>query len=1153
MMSRSFLCLIGLAAVFSGRADAANSLQDFEGGAAAPYNWQVGTISQGEGGWFFTSGTSAEVSTVQSASGAQSLKFTSVMSATEEAAHSTAIAGTGARFVDVALLLPVAQTLAAGDPPDWLPTEAQLVMDSLPMMLAAPAGSSTAQLYLLLTPPTTTTPAEWIPVGSPLDIDSTARQLKQWLRLTVRMDATVGIADVWVNGKLLKINHPVTAPAPPAVPALSLGLAPNVSAYLDDFAFGNTNPLSPDADHDAISDLYEYENGLDASADDRSADYDGDGLDNITEYWLGTKSNHSDSDGDEMPDVWEFNHRLNPLSAADANIDSDRDGATNLQEYNNGVGSTDPNDYTANNAVTYIRANVPTSGVLRDGTRAHPLTTLQEGLNQVASGGRIVLLGSPVSFTLSTSLEVLKPVSFLGLVENGQVPTITGTSTSGGFAIASDPGPPPVSNPGPVIFEDLSFFGFAGASSLISSNQIPLEISRCAFENCSTTATGGNGGAISVNGGGNIPDLLMTDCAFRNCLSKASGGGVYALLANVDVQRCRFLQCQSKGSSAAPGDGTAIYFGGCSGSVVNCLMHGGTITAGGQGQGAVACKSQTGVNSTMEDTTVTFKYCTLLSNKASTVAGYTAGLYNGNATGSAAITLNSCILWDNKLNSNAKSQVNGSTSIAPSYTSLWSPTYCKFDALTAFGTNFGNNTSSPPFITGTPCLTSAATSSSHALAGDPTSPSGMQDLDGTPRSGTYERGCYEFADTDTDGMANAWEVRNGFNPNDKADALLDFDQDGYSNLEEYFRQSDPTIATTADTSGGIYLDSGAPPDSASQATFAAPAKSLKRAFELLTTSRNRILLRDGTYKGADNRNRSVLIPATTCLIKAINPNHAVTIDLEKGGRCFSFTNASVTSYGYTTIGQLTLSGLTIRNGQINGPGGAIYHPSGPSGLIVSDCRFIACEATQGGAIYDVSLYPTGSGTYYPSPSSYALNLTSCEFFGCEAGGGGAIFCNGDNSVSSTQAFPMSITASTFAYNSAIGGGAILVESPKGLSISGCVFFRNQAIQGGAVEISNATVVTAMSGTKNWLENCDFTENIAAASTGTTASFGGALALMGSNTDVHNCRFTANTAAGGTTNPGSGGAVYIAGYTPKIFGSVFSANEASNSWSAGVVR
>ena len=195
---------------------------------------------------------------------------------------------------------------------------------------------------------------------------------------------------MWLNGKLLMINHPLTAPQPPAVPALSLGLAPNVSAYLDDFAFGNTNPLSPDADHDAISDLYEYENGLNASVDDRSADHDGDGLDNITEYWLGPKSDNSDSDGDGMPDEWEFNHELNPLSAADANIDSDRDGATNLQEYNNGVGSTDPNDYTANNAVTYIRANVPTSGVLRDGTRAHPLTTLQEGLNQVASGGRIV-------------------------------------------------------------------------------------------------------------------------------------------------------------------------------------------------------------------------------------------------------------------------------------------------------------------------------------------------------------------------------------------------------------------------------------------------------------------------------------------------------------------------------------------------------------------------------------------------------------------------------------------------------------------------------------------------------------------------------------------------------------------------------------------
>jgi hypothetical protein len=47
-----------------------------------------------------------------------------------------------------------------------------------------------------------------------------------------------------------------------------------------------------------------------------------------------------DSDGDGMPDWWEMENNLNPLSAADAASDYDFDGLTALQEYNMG---TDPN------------------------------------------------------------------------------------------------------------------------------------------------------------------------------------------------------------------------------------------------------------------------------------------------------------------------------------------------------------------------------------------------------------------------------------------------------------------------------------------------------------------------------------------------------------------------------------------------------------------------------------------------------------------------------------------------------------------------------------------------------------------------------------------------------------------------------------------
>ena len=82
-------------AMLAGPALAANLVQDFEGGATAPFNWQVGTIVDGTEGWSVTPGSAAEISTAQSGSGSQSLKLSG--SATGAAAsHSTAFTGGGA-------------------------------------------------------------------------------------------------------------------------------------------------------------------------------------------------------------------------------------------------------------------------------------------------------------------------------------------------------------------------------------------------------------------------------------------------------------------------------------------------------------------------------------------------------------------------------------------------------------------------------------------------------------------------------------------------------------------------------------------------------------------------------------------------------------------------------------------------------------------------------------------------------------------------------------------------------------------------------------------------------------------------------------------------------------------------------------------------
>ena len=83
------------------------------------------------------------------------------------------------------------------------------------------------------------------------------------------------------------------------------------------------------------------------------ADRDGDGVtddqdafpDNANE-WLDTDHDgignnaDTDDDGDGMPDVWELQYGLNPLSATDATLDKDGDGLSNSEEYKQGSNPT---------------------------------------------------------------------------------------------------------------------------------------------------------------------------------------------------------------------------------------------------------------------------------------------------------------------------------------------------------------------------------------------------------------------------------------------------------------------------------------------------------------------------------------------------------------------------------------------------------------------------------------------------------------------------------------------------------------------------------------------------------------------------------------------------------------------------------------------
>ncbi|VAW68632.1 Calcium-binding acidic-repeat protein precursor (ARP) [hydrothermal vent metagenome] len=104
----------------------------------------------------------------------------------------------------------------------------------------------------------------------------------------------------------------------------------------DEVKIYGSNPTDVDTDGDGIQDDWEVDNGLDLlDPSDASTDKDNDGLDNLTEFQLGTDPGNADSDSDGLTDGDEVNTYL----TAPLNPDTDLDGLSDGEEIASG---TDP-------------------------------------------------------------------------------------------------------------------------------------------------------------------------------------------------------------------------------------------------------------------------------------------------------------------------------------------------------------------------------------------------------------------------------------------------------------------------------------------------------------------------------------------------------------------------------------------------------------------------------------------------------------------------------------------------------------------------------------------------------------------------------------------------------------------------------------------
>ena len=779
--------------------------------------------------------------------------------------------------------------------------------------------------------------------------------------------------------------------------------------------FGNPRPAGSgadigchefaDADGDGIPDFLEGEDGVLPDGDE-----DGDGLQNLQEYILGTDIFNGDTDGDGMPDAAEalqgFNPVLptkvayvDPVSGDDANtgLSASKSKKTlsaavtaSMRTGCENIVSAAPGLYTgaANRGLDFngfdIKLVAPAgaaqtvvdleeAGRLLSLSRRETLDSRLDGFT--VRNGYMASHGTAVHLE-NASLDIRDCV-FEGN-NSGRLVTY-----EQGIGIGSQ-------------WEDANY------TAAVYASGAPVRITGTVFR--------GNTSRETLGGGmepGNAGALLLresTGSVVEGCDFVANSGvGAGAVVldrASLSVRRSRFLRNFSFG-------------------------EGGAVTAfAGWGGGTPTPHS------------ISMENCLLLGNRAlqdfsdlRLGDGFSANLMNttvchGASKGGHSIRLAGTTSVANSIVRGAVSNGTGLV-LAASFN-------CAPADWSAYGSG---NIASEPMLTGagmlkggSPCIDAGSASGAPA-----------SDLFGNPRpaGSGVDIGCHEFADTDGDGIPDFLEGEEGVIPNEDEDGdglpnlqeyILgtdifngDTDGDGMSDADEAAAGSDPLMPTrTIHVSpSGDDMNDGLSP--------ARPKRSIASAVEAARTASFECIVKlgAGTYSGPSNRGLD--FKGHDIRITSQEGAGQTIVDLEGAGRFLSLTRGE-------TLGS-SIRGLTIRNGYMASHGTAVHLEN--ASLDIRDCVF---EGNSSGRLVT---YGQGSGMWSQWEDA---NYTA------------AVYASGAPVRITGTVFRGNTSRKTFGVVMEPGNaGALLLRESTGSVVEGCDFVANSGAGAGAVVLDRASL------------------------------------------------------------------------------------------------